>query len=96
MDGPGDCHTESSKSDRGEIAYDISSMWNLKRNDSNELIYKTETDPQRRNLLRLLRGRIQGQGREGMDREFGIDMCTLLYVKWITNKEVLYSRWNCT
>ena len=25
-------------------------MWNLKRNDTIELIYKTETDSQRRNL----------------------------------------------
>ena len=38
MDGPKECHTEWSKSDRGEISYDISYMWNLKRNDTNELI----------------------------------------------------------
>ena len=32
-----------SKSDQeGEISYDIPYMWNLKRNDTNELIYKTE------------------------------------------------------
>ena len=37
------CHTEWSKSDRGEI-YDIPYMWNPKRNDTNELTYKTETD----------------------------------------------------
>ena len=24
-------------------------------------------------------------------REFGIDMYTLLYLKWITNKDLLYS-----
>ena len=30
----------------GEITYDIPFMWNLKRNDTNELIYKTETDSQ--------------------------------------------------
>ena len=45
MDGPGDCHTERRKSDReGEIFYDIPYMWILERNDTNELIYKT--DPQ--------------------------------------------------
>ena len=34
MDTPRDCHAESSKSDRGgEILYDISYMWNLKRNE---------------------------------------------------------------
>ena len=29
-----------------EISYDIADMWNLKRNDTNKLIYKTETDLQ--------------------------------------------------
>ena len=29
-----------------EILYDIAYIWNLKRNDTNELIYKTETDSQ--------------------------------------------------
>ena len=29
-----------------------------------------------------------------MVREFGMDMHTLLYLKWITNKEVLYSTGN--
>ena len=27
---------------REEISYDIPCMWNLKRNDTNELTYKTE------------------------------------------------------
>ena len=27
---------------------------------------------------------------EGIDREFGIDMYTLLYLKWIINKYLLY------
>ena len=45
MDRPKDCHTERSKSDRErEISYDITYMWNLKRNDTDDLIYKTETD----------------------------------------------------
>ena len=47
MDGPSDCHSEWSKSYKeGEIMNDIAYMWNLKRNDTNELTYKTETDPQ--------------------------------------------------
>ena len=34
-------------SDReGEITYDIPYMWNLKRNDTNELTCKTERDSQ--------------------------------------------------
>ena len=35
------------KTDReGEISYDIPYMWNLKRNDTNEHMYKTERDSQ--------------------------------------------------
>ena len=29
--------------------------------------------------------------REERDREFGIDIYTLLYLQWITNKDLLYS-----
>ena len=29
-----------------QISYAVTHMWNLKNNDINELIYKTETDPQ--------------------------------------------------
>ena len=47
MDGPRDCHTEWLKSDREEeISYDILYMWDLKRNDTNELTHKTERDLQ--------------------------------------------------
>ena len=34
--------------------------------------------------------------REGIFREFGMDMYTLLYLKCITNKDLLYSTWNST
>ena len=30
----------------------------------------------------------------GRDSEFGMDMCTLVYLKWITKKDRLYSTWN--
>ena len=48
MDGPRDDHTKQSKSDKEkQISYDITHMWNLiVKNDTNELIYKTETDSQ--------------------------------------------------
>ena len=47
MDGPRDCHTKWSKSDRErEMSYDIHYEGNLKKNDTSELIYKTETDSQ--------------------------------------------------
>ena len=31
---------------------------------------------------------------KGIIREFGMNMYTLLYLKWITNKDLLYSTWN--
>ena len=46
MDGPRDYRTKWSKSDRErQISYDITYMWNLK-NDTNEIIYKIETNSQ--------------------------------------------------
>ena len=40
--------------------------------------------------LRLPGGRMGGRDSWGV----WMDMYTLLYVKWITNKDVLYSTWN--
>jgi len=31
---------------------------------------------------------------QGIAREFGMDIYTWLYLKWITNKDLLYSTWN--
>ena len=31
---------------------------------------------------------------EGIDKEFGMDMNTLLYLKWITSKVLLYNTRN--
>ena len=50
MDGPRDYHSKSDgdyhdKSDRERQIY-ITYMWNLKKHDTNELIYKAETDSQ--------------------------------------------------
>ena len=43
MDGPRECHTNWSKSDRErEISYDIPYMPNLKGNDSSELTKEKE------------------------------------------------------
>ena len=54
----------------------------------NELMYKTETDSQTSRInLWLLGERIEG----GTVREFGMDMYSLLYLKWITYKDILYS-----
>ena len=44
MNGPRECHTERNKAHReGEISHDIPYMQNLKRNDTNELIDKTDS-----------------------------------------------------
>ena len=63
--GPRDYHTKWSKPDRErQVSYDITYMWNLKiKNDTNELIYKTEINPQtqKTNLL-LPKGKSGGEG----------------------------------
>ena len=66
MDGPRHYHTKRSKSERErQTPYDITHMWNLKY-DTNEPIYKTETDSQsERTDLWLPRGRGVGEGRTG-------------------------------
>ena len=43
------------------------------------------------NNLMVTRG--EGCG-EGIVTEFGVDVYTLLYLKWITNKDLLYSTGN--
>ena len=36
-----------------------------------------------------------GKGwKEGVVRQFEMDMSTLLYLKWVTNKDLLYGTWN--
>ena len=58
----------------GSISYN-SYMQNLKRNDTNEHIYKTESVSQTERVnLWLQRGRMG----EGIAREFGLDVYTLL------------------
>ena len=60
---------------------------NLKGNDTNELIYKIETDSQTYGCHWKRMG-------DRVVREFGTDMYTLLYLRWITNKDLLYGRQN--
>ena len=78
------------KSDKEEeISDGIPNRLNLKRNDTNQLIYKTETDLEHE--LMIKRGKAWT---ERIVRESGMDMYTLLYLKWITHKDLLYSTWN--
>ena len=52
------------------------------------LIYETETDSQTENRL------VVAKGEGGMDWEFRISRCKLLYREWINNKVLLYSTGN--
>ena len=63
-------------------------MWNLKKNDTNELICKTETDSQ----TQKIKGEVYGGG---INQESGIDIYSLLYIIMI-NKALLYSTGNST
>ena len=70
----------------------ISRVWNLNY-DSNKLIYETETDSRHREQT----CGFQGGGLvvcEGMDWEFGISRCKLLFREWINIKVPLYSTGN--
>ena len=69
--------------------YDITYMWNLKYY-TNEFIYETDSQTQRTNLW-LPGGKRSGRG---MDWEFGINRCIVLYIEWINNKVLLYSTGN--
>ena len=72
--------------------YGILYMCNLKRNDTNEVTYKTETDKDFENELMVMGKR--GRMGEMIVREFGVGLYTVLYLKWIINKDLLYSTWN--
>ena len=37
-------------------------------------------------------GKVEGGGGGGMNWEIGIDMYTLICIKWITNKNLLYKK----
>ena len=63
--------------------------------ESEKKWYKWTYKPERTHRLRGWTYGCQDEGcREGIFREFGINMYTLLYLKWITNKDLLYSTWN--
>ena len=52
-------------------------MWNLKKNDTNELIYETEIDSKTSENKLMVQS---GQAGGGMDWWFGIGICTPLYM----------------
>ena len=75
------------KSERERQILYITDWQNLKKNDTNEFIYKTETDSQtQRTNLWLLTG--SGSWR-GLDGEFGVSRFKLLYIEWRNSKVLL-------
>ena len=89
MDRPRDRHTESSQTEK-QKHHEIPYMQNLKSFDTNELNCKTEIESW---TWRPTSG--CQRGRDGRRvREFGVDMYTMLCLKWITNEDTLHSTWN--
>ena len=84
MDGPRDGHTEWDREEK--TSYNVRYMWNLERNDTSELTYKTERLTEVEKGLMVARGKRQG---EGLVEEFGTDMYTHLYLKWTASKDLL-------
>ena len=70
------------------MSYDITSMWNLKRNNTNEH-RKQKHNSDSENELLVARG---GRGDGGKDWETGICRYKLVYRGWI-NKVLLYRTW---
>ena len=61
-------------------------MWNLKYH-TNEPTNATETNSEAWRIESWLGGGVQ----RGMDQEFGMSRCKLLYIQWINNRVLLYS-----
>ena len=69
----------------------VSLICGIYKNDTNECIYKAEIDSQTQQTnLRLPKGKDAG----GKNQELGINRYTLLYIKYISNKDLLYSTGN--
>ena len=66
-------------------------MWNLKKMTQTNLFRKQEQTHRLREQTYGYQG--EGWGR-GIDWEFGIDIYTLLYLKYVINKDLLYSTGN--
>jgi len=95
MVGPRNYHTKWSYSDsERQTSFDTTYMWNLKKKDTSELICRTEIDSQTLKNLWLPKG--TGGGWRGIYRGFGTGTCTLRYMKWLANGNILYSTDNST
>ena len=96
VDGPKDCHTEWIKSEREkQISYINSYTWNLEKWYRWTGLLGRNRDTDVENKRMDTKGGKQGWGDGGgMNWEIGIDMYTLICIKWITNKNLLYKKIN--
>ena len=88
MDRFRDYHTKLRKSEKDKYCMNIAYMWNQKKNDINELIYKTVirvTDTENKFMV------TRGKGWGGTNWKVETDIYTSLYTKEVTNKVLLYS-----
>ena len=82
MDGTRDSHTEGSQAEKDKYHMIYVESW---QKGTNELIYKTES-------YRCKKHNYQGVRRwGGINWENGIDIYMQLYIKQITNKDLLHS-----
>ena len=75
-----------------ETQYNVINVWNLKKSGTNVLIYKGNRVTVEKQTYGYQGVRLQGR----INWEIGTDVYTLLYVKQITNKDLLYSIGNST
>ena len=91
VDGPRDCHTKWSKSEREkQILYINAYMWSLEKWYRWTCLQGRNRDTDVENK----RMETKGGNRGGKDCEYGINRDKLLYIGWINNKVLLYSTGN--
>ena len=92
VDGLRDCHIEWSKSEREkQILYINAYMWNLEKWCRRTELQSRNRDTEVENKCMDTKG-VRG----GMHWETEVGIYTLLYIKYITNKDLLYSIGNST
>ena len=95
MDGPRDCHTEWSKSEREKkISYINAYMWNLEKWYRGTSLQGRNWDTGVENKrMDTKGGKWRGVGGGGvLNWAIGIDMYTLMCIKLMTNKDLLYKK----
>ena len=95
VDGCRGCHTEWSKSEREKQISCINAyMWNLEKWYRWTGLQGRNRDTDVENKRMDTKGGSGGGGGGGMNWEIGIDMYTLMCIKWMTNKNLLYKKIN--